>query len=126
MDCGFRELDFQWNVDSGFHAFNSGILEYLSSTLDSKALDSGYHEQNFPGFWILATERGGSAWKKILSGLFWFQNEDGAWAPGPLPKICHLRNQGDLCFIVFVFRLYLYSPLNPRSSTLSVLSVFYQ
>ena len=31
----------------------SGISEYLSSIPDSKALDSGYHEQNFPGFWIL-------------------------------------------------------------------------
>ena len=31
----------------------SGILEYFSSILDSKALGSGYHEQNFPGFCIL-------------------------------------------------------------------------
>ena len=50
-----------WIVDSGCWIFSergfwipclSGILEYLSSILDSKALDSGYHEQNFPGFWI--------------------------------------------------------------------------
>ena len=33
--------------------FLSGISEYLSSILDSKALDSGFHEENFPEFWIL-------------------------------------------------------------------------
>ena len=54
-----------WIVDSGcwIPVFFSGtgfwipclrgISEYLSSIPDSKALDSGYHEQNFPGFWIL-------------------------------------------------------------------------
>ena len=33
--------------------FLSGISEYLSSILDSKALDSGFHEQNVAEFWIL-------------------------------------------------------------------------
>ena len=33
--------------------FLSGISEYLSSILDSKPLDSGFHEQNVPEFWIL-------------------------------------------------------------------------
>ena len=56
----FRGL---WIPGAGFQSFSvergfwipclSGILEYLSSILDSKVLDSGYHEQNFPGFWIL-------------------------------------------------------------------------
>ena len=32
--------------------FLSGISEYLSSIPDSKALDSGFHEQNFPEFCI--------------------------------------------------------------------------
>ena len=41
-------------VERGFWIpFLSGISKYLSSILDSKALDSGFHEQNFPGFWIL-------------------------------------------------------------------------
>ena len=40
---------FQWNLDSRFHS----LVGYLSSILDSKALDSGFHKQNFPGFWIL-------------------------------------------------------------------------
>ena len=51
-----------WIVDSGCWIFIergfwipclSGILECLSSSMDSKDLDSGYHEQNFPGVWIL-------------------------------------------------------------------------
>ena len=52
MDSGFRVLDsslFQWNLDSRFHS----LVGYLSSILDSKALDSGFHKQNFPGFRIL-------------------------------------------------------------------------
>ena len=40
---------FQWNLDSRFHS----LVGYLSSILDSKALDSGFHKQNFPGFRIL-------------------------------------------------------------------------
>ena len=47
MDSGFRVLDsslFQWNLDSRFHS----LVWYLSSILDSKALDSGFHKQNFP------------------------------------------------------------------------------
>ena len=56
----FRGL---WIPGAGFQSFSvergfwipclSGILEYFSSILDSKALGSGYHEQNFPGFCIL-------------------------------------------------------------------------
>ena len=52
-----------WIPDAGFQSFSvelgfwipflSGISEYLSSILYSKALDSGFYEQNFPGFWIL-------------------------------------------------------------------------
>ena len=52
MDSGFGVLDsslFQWNMDSRFHS----LVGYLSSILDSKALDSGFHKQNFPGFRIL-------------------------------------------------------------------------
>ena len=52
LDPGFRVLDsslFQWNLDSRFHS----LVGYLSSILDSKALDSGFREQNFPGFRIL-------------------------------------------------------------------------
>ena len=52
MDSGFRVLDsslFQWNLDSRFHS----LVGYLSSILDSKALDSGFHKQNFPWFRIL-------------------------------------------------------------------------
>ena len=52
MDSGFRVLDSslsQWNLDSRFHS----LVGYLSSILDSKALDSGFHRQNFPGFRIL-------------------------------------------------------------------------
>ena len=42
------------SVERGFWIpFLSGISEYLSPILDSKVLDSGYHEQNFPLFWIL-------------------------------------------------------------------------
>ena len=44
---------FQWNLDSGFHSLLGFRSTCLSSILDSKALDSGFHEQNFPGFWIL-------------------------------------------------------------------------
>ena len=47
MDSGFRVLDsslFQWNLDSRFHS----LMEYLSSILDSKALDSGFHIKIFP------------------------------------------------------------------------------
>ena len=40
---------FQWNLDSRFHS----LVGYLSSILDSKALDSGFHKQDFPGFLIL-------------------------------------------------------------------------
>ena len=52
MNSGFRVLDsslFQWNLDSRFHA----LVGYLISILDSKALDFGFHKQNFPGFRIL-------------------------------------------------------------------------
>ena len=52
MDSGFQVLDsslFQWNLDSTFHS----LVGYLSSILDSKALDSGFHKQNFLGFQIL-------------------------------------------------------------------------
>ena len=54
VDCGLRcwipvFFSGTWILDS----ILSGISEYLSSILDSKALDSGYHEQTFPGFWIL-------------------------------------------------------------------------
>ena len=52
MDTGFRVLDssrFQWNLDSRFHS----LVGYLISILDSKALDSGFHRQDFPGFRIL-------------------------------------------------------------------------
>ena len=52
MASGFQVPDsslFQWNLDSRFHS----LLGYLSSILDSKALDSGFHKQNFPGFRIL-------------------------------------------------------------------------
>ena len=52
MDSGFRVLDsslFQWNLDSRFHS----LVGYLSSILDSKALDSGFHKQYFPRFRIL-------------------------------------------------------------------------
>ena len=44
MDSGFGVLDsslFQWNMDSRFHS----LVGYLSSILDSKALDSGFHMQ---------------------------------------------------------------------------------
>ena len=47
MDSGFRVLDsslFQWNLDSRFHS----LVGYLSSILDSKALDSGFHIKIFP------------------------------------------------------------------------------
>ena len=49
---GFRVLDFslfQWNLDSRCHS----LVGYLISILDSKALDSGFHRNNFPGFRIL-------------------------------------------------------------------------
>ena len=52
MDSGFQVLDsslFQWNLDSRLDS----LVEYVSSILDSKALDSGFHRQNFPGFRIL-------------------------------------------------------------------------
>ena len=51
MDFGFQVLDsslFQWNLVSRFHS----VVGYLSSILDSKALDSRFHKQNFPGFRI--------------------------------------------------------------------------
>ena len=42
------------SVERGFWIpFLSGISEYLSPILDSKVLVSGYHDLNFPGFWIL-------------------------------------------------------------------------
>ena len=47
MDSGFRVLDsslFQWNLDSRFHS----LVGYLSSILDSKALDSGFHIKILP------------------------------------------------------------------------------
>ena len=41
-------------VESGFWIpFLSEMSEYFSSILDSKALDSGFHKQNFPELWIL-------------------------------------------------------------------------
>ena len=52
MDSGFRVLDYslsQRNLDSRFHS----LVGYLSSILDSKALDSGFHKHNFPRFRIL-------------------------------------------------------------------------
>ena len=52
LDSGFRVLGsslFQRNMDSRFHS----LVGYLSSILDSKAPDSGFHKQNFPGFRIL-------------------------------------------------------------------------
>ena len=52
MHTGFRVLDsslFQWNLDSRFHS----LVGYLGSILDSKALVSGFHKQNFIGFRIL-------------------------------------------------------------------------
>ena len=52
MDSGFRVLDsslFQWNLDSRFHT----LVGYLSSILDSKPLDSGFHKQTFPVFRLL-------------------------------------------------------------------------
>ena len=36
----------EWNLDFG----SSGIPDSLSCVPDSKAQDSGFHEQNFPGF----------------------------------------------------------------------------
>ena len=47
MDSGFRVLDsslFQWNLDP----VDFIIAGYLSSILDSKALDSGFHIKIFP------------------------------------------------------------------------------
>ena len=64
VDCGFRVLDFQWNVDSGFHAL-SGISKYLSSILDS-----GYHKQNFRGFWILQARISQIHGAKYQSNIF--------------------------------------------------------
>ena len=51
----FPGAGFQsFSVERGFWIpFLSGISEYLSSILDSKALDSGFHEQNVAEFWIL-------------------------------------------------------------------------
>ena len=49
MDSGFWVLDsslFQWNLDSRFHS----LVGYLSSILDSKALDSGPYKQKFSRF----------------------------------------------------------------------------
>ena len=49
MDSGFRVLDyslFQWNLDSTYHF----LVGYLSSILDSKALDSGFQKQKFSRF----------------------------------------------------------------------------
>ena len=41
-------------VESGLWIpFLSEMSEYFSSILDSKALDSGFHKQNFPELWIL-------------------------------------------------------------------------
>ena len=47
MDTGFRVLDssrFQWNLDSRFHS----LVGFLSSILESKARDSGFHIKIFP------------------------------------------------------------------------------
>ena len=51
----FPGAGFQsFSVERGFWIpFLSRISEYLSSILNSKALDSGFHGQNFPEFWIL-------------------------------------------------------------------------
>ena len=39
----------QWDLDSGFWVpIVSGILDSLSCIPDSKAQDSGFHNQNFP------------------------------------------------------------------------------
>ena len=49
LDSGFRAVDFGFKVlDSGF--FVSGILDSLSCIPDSKAQDSGFLKQKFPGF----------------------------------------------------------------------------
>ena len=49
LDSGFRAVDFGFKVlDSGF--FVSGIPDSLSCIPDSKAQDSGFLKQKFPGF----------------------------------------------------------------------------
>ena len=57
MDSGFQVLHSslcQWNLDSGFWIpILSGIPDFLSYILDSKAQDSEFHKQNFLEFWIL-------------------------------------------------------------------------
>ena len=46
-------------IEEGYGAMCDLIFSILPKilinrgSLNSKALDSGYHEQNFPGFWIL-------------------------------------------------------------------------
>ena len=51
----FPGAGFQsFSVERGFWIpFLSEMSEYFSSILDSKALDSGFHKQNFPELWIL-------------------------------------------------------------------------
>ena len=52
VDAPFQVLDSnpcQGNLDSGFQCF-SGISDFLSFILDSKAQDSGLHKQNIFGF----------------------------------------------------------------------------
>ena len=51
VDAPFQVLDSnpcQGNLDSGFQCF-SGISDFLSFILDSKAQDSGFHKQNIFG-----------------------------------------------------------------------------
>ena len=70
MDSGFRVLDsslFQWNLDSRFHS----LVGYLISILDSKALDSGFHRNNFPGFRILQAKIFQTPESGYQSNIFW-------------------------------------------------------
>ena len=46
---GIRIL-FQWKLDSGFQLFVGFWIPSAVRFPDSKALDSGFHEQKFPGF----------------------------------------------------------------------------
>ena len=67
---GFRVLDFslfQWNLDSRCHS----LVGYLISILDSKALDSGFHRNNFPGFRILQAKIFQTPESGYQSNIFW-------------------------------------------------------
>ena len=53
MGSGFQALDSslcQWNFDSGSPAIVSGIPDSMCVIPDSKAEDSGFSKQNFPGY----------------------------------------------------------------------------